>query len=101
MGESQRLQVEERIKEILTSELQVNPEVLATVSPSTPLLGRGIGLDSMETLGLVVAIEEEFHIQVNDDDFTVDLFKDLATLAEYILKKTQGQDCCRRETRFS
>lgn len=80
-------EIEEKIKRILISELGVNPTIIATSSPSTPLLGRGIGLDSMETLSLVAAVEREFDIEVADDDLTVELFKSIGTLAEYVLKK--------------
>jgi acyl carrier protein len=84
-----RLEIEERIKQILISGLDINPEIIAMSNPSTPLLGRGIGLDSMETLSLISAIEKEFDIEVADDDLTVDLFKNIGTLAEYILQKTK------------
>lgn len=81
------LKIEGKIKEILISELEIKPGVLATCDSSTPLLGKGIGLDSVETLSLVAGIEKEFDIQIDDDDLTVDLFKNLGTLAEYVLKK--------------
>lgn len=36
---------------------------------------------------LVAAIEKEFDIEIKDDDLTVDLFKNIGTLAEYVLQK--------------
>lgn len=91
METHQRLEIEERIKQILVSELQITPSVFIESSSTTPLLGRGIGLDSIETLALVTAIEEEFDIQVDDDDLRVDLFENLGTLAEFVWRKTSGQ----------
>ena len=79
--------IEEEIKQILISELEVSPVILANSNSTTPLLGRGIGLDSIETLSLVAGIENSFDIQIDDDDLNVDLFKNLATLSEYVLKK--------------
>ena len=87
MEEKLVVEVEEKIKAILISELEIKPSVLATCDSSTPLLGKGIGLDSVETLSLVAGIEKEFDIQIDDDDLTVDLFKNIGTLAEYVLKK--------------
>ena len=87
MESSLRLDTEGRIRHILMSQLEIRPSVLAESSSTTPLLGRGIGLDSMETLTLVAAIEEEFDIHVDDDELTVDLFKNIATLADYVLRK--------------
>jgi len=87
MEEKIRLEIEGKIKNILISELDINPSILAACNSSTPLLGRGIGLNSIETLTLVAGIEERFDIQVDDADLTVDLFKDIGTLAEYVLQK--------------
>ncbi len=84
-----RSEIESKIKEILISELEVNPAIITDSSSDTPLLGRGVGLDSMETLSLVAAVEREFDIEVADDDLTVELFKSIGTLADYIMKKTE------------
>jgi acyl carrier protein len=69
-------------KQILLSQLRINSSVLASINSSTPLLGRGIGLDSIETLALVAGMEEEFGIEVDDADLTVDLFRNIGTLVE-------------------
>jgi acyl carrier protein len=77
--------IEKRIKQLLVSELKVNPAGLADTDSTTPLLGRGIGLDSVETLALVVSLEEEFEMSIPDDELTVDLFKNVGTLTDYIM----------------
>lgn len=82
-----RSEIESKIKEILISELEVNPAIITDSSSDTPLLGRGVGLDSMETLSLVAGIEKEFDIEIPDEDLTVELFKNIGILAEYVLKK--------------
>ena len=89
MTKNSRLEIEERIKQILISELEVNPAILAKSNSTTPLLGRGIGIDSIETLSLAAGIEEAFDISIDDEDLTVNLFKNIATLAEYVLKRLQ------------
>lgn len=73
----------------MISELKVDPSIFGPDSSSIPLLGRGIGLDSMETLSLVAALEKEFDIEVQDEDLTVDLFLSIGTLSDYVLKKLQ------------
>ena len=87
MRKNSRLEVEAKIKRILISKLEVSPDILSTSNSSTPLLGRGIGLDSMETLALVAGIEKEFDIEIGDEDLTVDLFKTMGALAEYVSQK--------------
>jgi acyl carrier protein len=86
-----RLRIEEEIRRLLVSELAIPDSIVAKSGPTTPLLGRGIGLDSLETLSLVAGIERTFGIQIEDRDLTVRLFKDLATLAEYVLVKAPAQ----------
>jgi acyl carrier protein len=77
--------IQRKIEQLLVSELKVNPAAIAELNSSTPLLGRGIGLDSVETMALVVALEEEFGISIEDDELTVDLFKNIGTLTDGIM----------------
>jgi acyl carrier protein len=81
------LEVERKIIRILISDLEIDPAILSTANSNTPLLGRGIGLNSVETLTLVAGIEETFHIQIDDADLTAELFTTLGTLTEFVLEK--------------
>jgi acyl carrier protein len=85
MEQNTRSHIEKKIKQLLVSELKVNPAGIADTDSTTPLLGRGIGLDSIETMALVVSLEKEFEISIPDDELTVDLFKNFGTLTGYIL----------------
>ena len=93
------LEIEEKIKQILITELEVNPAVLAGSDSTMPLLGRGIGIDSVETLVLVAGIEREFDIAIQDEDLTAKLFESIATLADYVAKRVDSSkpgstSCC-------
>ncbi len=77
-------EVEERVKHLLSLRIQVRPEVLAQSDAGTSLLGQGIGLDSIEALTLAVALEEEFEIEIDDEDLTAELFTTLGTLVTYV-----------------
>ncbi len=81
-------QIEEAIRGILVSELELDLRAWGASSATTPLLGRGIGLDSIDALTLITALEKQFGIEVDDAELTVGLFKTLRTLAEFILHKT-------------
>jgi acyl carrier protein len=91
MEEKLSLDIEKKIIQILISDLEIDPAILSTVDSNTPLLGRGIGLNSVETLTLVAGIEGAFDIQIDDADLTAELFKSLGTLAEYVLQKITEQ----------
>ncbi len=86
-----RSQIEDKIKQLLVSDLKVDPAVVADTNSTTQLLGRGIGLDSVETLALVVSLEEEFDISITDDELTVDLFESVGTLTDYVMDALSGK----------
>ena len=87
MASISQAQVEEAIREILATELELDLRRYGAHTSGLPLLGRGVGLDSIDALTLVTALENRFDIEVNDDDLTVDLFKTVGTLADYVARK--------------
>ena len=48
------------------------------------LLGQGLGLDSIEVLQLVAAIEERFGLTVDDDALAPDRFRTVGTLLQFV-----------------
>ena len=84
MNELAALLVEQRIRQLLVSDLEIDPERLTGSAEQVPLLGRGIGLDSVEALALALGLEREFDLAIPDEDLTVELFANLATLADYV-----------------
>ena len=73
---------------MLISELEADPTVIAKADTQTPLLGRGIGLDSIEALRLALGLEKEYDIRIPDADLTVELFSSLGALVDYVHAKT-------------
>jgi acyl carrier protein len=61
-----RLDVLERVRGILVRRLGVRREP-AEIDPDTPLFGTGLGLDSVDGVELLVAIEVEFDVRVPND----------------------------------
>ena len=86
-GQDEYLSIESEIRDLLVSELEVSRAALASCSSTTPRLGRGRGLDSVETMALIVRIEDRFDISVPDFDLNEALFANLQTLARYVSKK--------------
>lgn len=56
--------IEERVKEIIVKELSVNPE---QVTPNASFI-EDLGADSLDTVELVMAFEEEFGVEVPDEE---------------------------------
>jgi acyl carrier protein len=56
--------IEDKVKEIIVEQLGVNPE---QVTPSASFI-EDLGADSLDTVELVMAFEEEFSVEVPDED---------------------------------
>lgn len=76
------------IKQLLIDDLQVDAAMLENATADTPLLGRGIGLDSVEAMRLALGLENAFDISIPDADLTVELFSSLGNLAAYVQART-------------
>ncbi|MCX7656088.1 phosphopantetheine-binding protein [Treponema sp. J25] len=77
-----RQEILTRIKEVLVRRLnlEITPD---KIDDDSPLFGMGLGLDSIDSLELVVGIEEEFGISVPSDKLEV--FLSVNTVADFIL----------------
>ena len=56
--------IEEKVKDIIVEQLGVNPEL---VTPTASFI-EDLGADSLDTVELVMAFEEEFGVEVPDED---------------------------------
>lgn len=55
-----------------------------TLDASTPLFGSIPELDSLAVVELAAALEEKFDFEIDDDDFTGEVFETLGSLAEFV-----------------
>ena len=81
--------IEARIKRMIvqTLALKIDPE---EIEDDEMLFGGGLGLDSVATLEIVVGLEEEFGIEVQDEDLRVELFDSVKALANYVRGEKAG-----------
>lgn len=71
--------------EIILSDLELL-EGNGRLDEHTGLLGKGIGLDSIEIIQLIAALEEEFELAVDDNDLLPDHFQTLGTLVTFLFE---------------
>ncbi len=83
--------IQSRIKQILIDDLELDDALVRSADETTPLLGRGIGLDSIEALRLALGIENAFDISIPDKDLTLELFASLNALTEYVAHKVAAR----------
>lgn len=59
--------VREKLKAVLTEQLGLTPEKAAAMT-DTSSIQEELGADSLDTVELIMAIEEAFQIEISDDD---------------------------------
>ena len=79
--------LEAKIRTIIEEQFQGQNGHVSEIDVDTPLIGHGLGLDSLDALTLAIEIESEFDIIIDDDELTVDLFENIHTLAEHVGRK--------------
>jgi acyl carrier protein len=73
-----------RIKEVMASELMLEVSV-DEIGDESPLFGpSGIGLDSVDALQLVVAIEKHFKLKITDQDKAREILANVESIAKAI-----------------
>lgn len=78
--------LKQKIKEVLIEELMLQEEP-DEIADETPLFGEGLGLDSVDALQLVVALEKHFGLKVGDAEKAKAILQNVATIADAIEKQ--------------
>jgi acyl carrier protein len=76
--------IEERVKKIIVEQLGVEE---SEVKPEASFID-DLGADSLDTVELVMAFEEEFGIEIPDSD--AEKIKNVTNVIEYLKTKTNG-----------
>jgi acyl carrier protein len=73
--------LEDKVKEIIVEQLGVNPDQVKPEASFT----EDLGADSLDTVELVMAFEEEFGAQIPDED--AEKLKTVGAVLEYLKSK--------------
>ena len=72
--------LKQQMIEVLNLE-EMTPEDIDT---DAPLLGDGLGLDSIDALELIVLLEKKYGIKLENSAEGKSIFKNVRTIAEYV-----------------
>jgi acyl carrier protein len=75
-----------QLKHIIAEGLDVNLK-LEEIDETASLFEEGIGLDSMAIMEFIILIEERFGFEFSDSELSVELFRNLNALADFISTK--------------
>jgi acyl carrier protein len=68
--------------------LRVPPEEIAE---ETPFFGEGLGLDSIDALQIIVAVERDYGIGIKDPSVAKEVLRNLGTLRRFLEKEIAAQ----------
>jgi acyl carrier protein len=77
--------IEEKVKDIIVEQLGVNPE---QVTPQASFI-EDLGADSLDIVELVMAFEEEFSVEVPDED--AEKLQTVGDVTKYIEERAKQQ----------
>lgn len=81
-----------RLKNLIIRALRLEDILPEDIVDSDPLFGEGLGLDSIDALELVVAIEREYSVEIPDAEVGRRAFASVNALARFILEKTASHE---------
>jgi len=75
---------EDRVRRLLVDSLHLEGLDPVSIPLEQPLFGEGLGLDSVDALELVVALEREFAITVPSEEVGREAFANLRALSAFV-----------------
>ncbi|MDX1630650.1 MAG: phosphopantetheine-binding protein [Thermoanaerobaculia bacterium] len=79
-------ELENRIKRLVVERLKLDIEP-SEIESSEPLFGNGLGLDSIDALELVLGVEQEFGVEIEDEEVGAQALTSVETLVEFVASK--------------
>ena len=73
-----------RLQILIIERLNLEGMTPEQLDPAAPLFGEGLGLDSIDSIELIVLIDREYGVKINDPKEGREIFKSVRTMAEYV-----------------
>lgn len=73
-----------QVKQLIIDSLRIDGLNPDEIDSDAPLFGEGLGLDSIDALQLVVAMEKDFGVIVPDAETGTVVFQSVRSMAQYI-----------------
>lgn len=86
--------IDELVKELrqdLVKQLNLEEMLPENFDENTPLFGEGLGLDSIDSLELVVLLDRNYGLKLKDPKEGRNVFYSIRTMAEYIYNNRPKQ----------
>ena len=75
------------LKQLIIKTLRLEDINLDEIQDDAPLFREGLGLDSIDALELVVALEKTYQVVIEDEEVGKKAFASIEALADFVLDK--------------
>jgi acyl carrier protein len=72
------------LKKLIINTLKLEDIAPEDIEDEAPLFGEGLGLDSIDALELVVALEKTYNVFIPDSEVGKKVFRSVNALAEFV-----------------
>jgi acyl carrier protein len=83
-----RVELVDQLKRLIVDSVQIHHIPLSDIHEDTKLFQEGLGLDSVDILEVVVAVERKFGKKIKDAKTGQQIFQTVGTIADFV---TQAQ----------
>jgi acyl carrier protein len=77
------------LKKLIIATLKLEEITPEGIVNDAPLFGEGLGLDSIDALELVVALEKKYGVAIPDSAVGERVFRSINTLAQFVKEQTK------------
>jgi acyl carrier protein len=81
----------DELKRLIVDSLHLEDVRPEDIDADAPLFGAGLGLDSVDALELVVALEKRFGIRTESQEIGREAFRSVRALAEHVQSRSAGK----------
>jgi acyl carrier protein len=74
------------LKRLIVERLRLEGLTPENIADDAPLFGPGLGLDSVDALELVVALEQQYGMRIQSHEVDKNVFASVAHLAEFVAR---------------
>ena len=75
------------LKHLIVETLRLEDVTPDEIQDDAPLFGEGLGLDSVDALELVVALEKAYGVIIEDEEVGKQAFASIEVLADFVMDK--------------
>jgi acyl carrier protein len=79
-------EIEAKVKDLLITHMQLDVKA-EDIDPTEEYFLEAFGFNSVDALELLLRIEQEFDIEISDENLNAELVKNVRSIASYVLEK--------------